>query len=534
MPEDLSRIRHTAAALDRQIADFDDLHVMADYRIHILDKTLTEVGVIGDDRDIKVNFTKGIGGVLTSTIPGDHPLRDFLCNNPDGEDAVMYAVVKWEGITRRWEGKITDADEVHEGGQDVIEITAEHVKRHLDNILLWAMPGLPMEVQVIDYLGVGYGRTTLKQAILANVVRLQASGYRITPNMFDRTSWPRLARNLHPFYVVPHDPRTDHSKFVAFTANMTPASKTISEVTKGTGLQPAVWLWLPGDPQPSDWDTLTKPTICIDIVDKSGPIGETGDIFTGLFTYLAGRIDAVGEQPFFRTDDKPPSAQYLVPGDFGQDPDDPYVVLRQGRYTALGDWRINHHFAGPRNLMVGGKSPDIVNAIVNAAITALLGWLAQLLGIPGLSALFQGIGDDRLFSWMLFRDAHRTAAGGVYGYAEGRASGMSKAWTPQAFQAGMGKLWDTRGKRSHQAELLVGQPYYPLVHIHEGDPVGFETPSGAIWRDYVEDLTFASSESTPRRWSVTLGEPEPEDPVVLAFRELGKIGTVVNWLNFGG
>ena len=97
----------------------------------------------------------------------------------------------------------------------------------------------------------------------------------------------------------------------------------------------------------------------------------------------------------------------------------------------------------------------------------------------------------------------------------------------------MGKLWDTRGKRSHEAELLVGRPYYPLVHFEEGDPIGFETPSGAIYRDYVEDLIFESSASTPRKWSTVIGQPEPEDPVVAAFRELGKIGTVVNWLNFG-
>lgn len=526
-------IRRVAAALERKVADFDHVHMMADYTIHVLDKNLTEVGIIGDDFTTKVNFPKGIGGVFTSTIPGDHPLRDFLCNNPDGEDAVIYIVVKWEGVTTRWEGKLTDADEIHVGGQDTIELVAEHVSRHLDNLLLWAMPGMPMEAQLIEYLGVGYARTTVKQAILSNVVRLQAAGYRITPNMFNRDTWARLARNLWPLYVVPHDPRTDRSKFIAFTANMTPASKTIADVTKGTGLQPVVWIWFPGDPQPSTWDTLTKPTICIDIVDKSGPTGETGDIFSGLFTYLAGRIDAVGEQPFFRTDNQPPSARYLVPGDFGQDPDDPYVVLRQGRYTALGDWKIKHHFAGPRDIMVGGKSPDIVNAIVGAAITALLGWLAQLLGIPGLAALFEGLGDDRLFSWMRFRESKRVAAGGDFGYKEGLGAGMSKAWTPQAFQSGMGKLWDTRGKRSHEAELIVGQPYYPLVHIHPGDPVGFETPTGSIWRDYVEDLIFESSAGTPRHWSVVLGEPEPEDPVVAAFRELGKIGTVVNWLNFG-
>lgn len=528
-----SNIRQQAAALDKKIGAFDQTHIMADYIIRVMDKTLTEVGVIGDDLEIKCNLPRKIGGVLTATIPGDHPLREFLCENPDGEDAVIYLIVEWEGVTTRWEGKLTDADEVHVDGRDTIELVAEHVSRHLDNLLLWAMPGLPMETQLIEYLGVGYARTTLKQAILANAVRLQAAGYRITPNLLNRNTWAKLARNLWPLYVVPHDPATDRSKFIAFTANMTPAAKTIEDVTKGTGLQPVVWIWFPGDPQPSTWDTLTKPTICIDIVDKSGPIGETGNVFEGLFTYLAGRIDSVGEQPFFRTDSKPPSAKYLVPGDFGQDPDDPYVVLRQGRYTALGDWKIKHHFAGPKSIMVGGKSPDIVNALVNAAITALLGWLSQLLGIPGLAALFQGLGDDRLFSWMRFQESKRTQAAGDFGYKEGLGAGMSKAWTPQAYQVGMGKLWDTRGKRSHEAELLVGRPYYPLVHIHPGDPIGFETPSGNIWRDYVEDLIFESSMSTPRKWSVVIGQPEPEDPVVLAFRELGKIGTVVNWLNFG-
>jgi len=534
MPDNPRRIREVAVNLEQQVAEFDRTHIMSDYVIHVLDKTMTEVGLIADDLDIKCNFPKGIGGTLQATIPGDHPLREFLCENPDGENAVIYLVVEWEGVTTRWEGKLTDADEMHVDGQDTIELTAEHVSRHLDNILLWAQPGLPMETQIIEYLGLGYARTTLKNAILANIVRLQGGGLTLLPSTMTRRGWPGLARNLWPLYVVPHDPATDRSKFIAFTANMTVASKTIEDVTKDTGLQPVVWIWFPGDPQPSTWDTLTRPTICIDIVDKSGPTGEVGDVFAGLFSFLAGRIDSVGETPFFRTDSKPPAARYTKPGDFGQDPDDPYVVLRQGQYTSLGDWKIKHHFAGPRHIMVGGKSPDVVNAFVNLAITSLLGWISQLLGIPSLAALFQGIGDDRLFSWMRFQDAKRTRAAGDFGYKEGLGAGMSKAWTPQAFQVGMGKLWETRGKRSHEAEMLVGQPYYPLVHVHPGDPIGFETPSGKIWRDYLDDLIFESSASTPRKWSVVVGQPEPEDPVVRAFRELGKIGTVVNWLNFGG
>ncbi|NKS29206.1 phage tail protein [Rhodococcus hoagii] len=498
--------------------------------VRVFDKFYNEEGVCGDYLDLEFSLVKNVAGGLDITLPGDTPLRDHLLHNPDGADATIPIVVDTPGM--RWPGKITTVRLVRfTDGTEVIEIEALHDLEHVAHISMWPAPFAPLEAQFPRHMIlVGPTETVIKTFLAKNLMRLQLPLWTIPDNIFDPSAWFDIGNAMFPIAVVPANPFTDTSKWCALSARMQMGDELFAQALKDAGLVLTAKLFLPErDPQPApQWFTLSKPTIVLDIVDKSGVTGPTGTFVDGLISYVAEFLDD-GVTPILHpviNPDEPYDPDYFQ-GLLGVKPGKPWAVWREGQYSGIGESEIAIHKPMASSVIVGGKSPDWVNAGISLAIRSLLSWLGLLIGVPGLDALYQGQLDDVFLAFQKFTDRARERRAGPYGYQESFQVGSGSAYTLDAILAGREGLYSTRGYVSHKVTVEDNAPYIFGLHMEVGDIVGFEL-GGSIYTDYISAATFRDDRKTRATWTLTIGDgSDDEDPIARAHRKLGDLLSIV-------
>nr|WP_296763795.1 phage tail protein [Rhodococcus sp. (in: high G+C Gram-positive bacteria)] len=470
-----------------------------------------------DYLDLEFDFKRNAAGALTIILPHDTPIRPHLFENKNGADATIPITVDTPGM--QWPGNVDTAKLIRDiDGQETIEVTAIHHWEYVNRIAMWPSPFAPLIAQFPRrMIQIGPTESVIKTYLQSNLLRLQLPLWRIPDlsQIFNPGAWFNLGNAHFPIAVVPVNPLLDDTKWTALSARMQMGGELFDQALKDAGLVLTAKLFIPGEhPQPAPgWFTLTRPTIVLDIEDKSGVTGPTGTLIDGVLGFFAELLDDGITEIFHPILD--PNDLGPIQTGLGFKKERPWVVWLQGQYSGIGESEMVVHKPIARDVIVGGKSPGWVNAGIELAIKSLLGLIGNFLMVPGLDALYQGQLSDVFLAFQRFTDAGRARRGGPYMYPEYVDTTSGQAYTIDALVAGRSAVWDTRGYVSHSVTVEDGAPYFfgspeSGGHFEIGDVVGFEI-NGRIFTDYVTQATFKDNRSTRATWTIVIGDGSDEE-----------------------
>lgn len=498
------------------------------------DKYLQEVGEEHNYTSLEFTLTKNSAGGLKMTIPRvDMVNYDHIFENPDGADATIPITVNTRAY--RWDGYITKASlNTDDNGVEMVDIEAIHCWQHIATTACWASPFAPILAQFPRHM-ITFGpiRTISALYLVCNLIRLQANFWSIPDKWLDAPDWVAVGNALWPICIVPVDVLTDTSPWRAASARFDMADQLLVPLQEDTGVMMTARFYLPEeDEQPApEWYFLDRPTVVIELVDKSGVVGPTGTLIDGFVRMLEEFVDDTTpvRYPAFNSSSEY-EAVYSTSGPLGTVRAFPWVWYLPGEFSGLGASEIALHKPLAQNVIVGGKSPGWVNAAIEIAMKNLLAWLGLLVGIPGLDSLYQGQLDDVFLAWMSYEDQGRTSRSGPFGFQEHVVTNSSKAFTLDGVMTGRKGLHDTRGYVAKKASVGDGAPYFVGKDFGLGDQIGFVIGNQAF-TDYVSELTFHDDRKTAARWEITVGDgSDEEDSVVKAWARMGQMAQAIKTL----
>ena len=483
----------------------------------------------------KLNDT-GEGNLV---IFGTNKLRDFIVDEL-GEWEDLHIRVR-TGV-KEWTGKAAEIlDESDEEGFEFISIKFLHEYEHVKKIICASNPLFPMEFQfpkIWAYAGPAvFGITA---TIFMNLLRRFALPWTFSDNLFDPATWlSNFNPENWPIVVVPKPFLTDTSMWSIIATRFGNAHDVFAPTLKDAGIQIKVYRWFPGMDQPApDHYTLTKPTLVIDVIDKSGYKGPSGTLLDGLahlVTEVADDLinEVVSETTFVE------SPEYSIGGFLGTTRENPWVVFknaqRSGGISGVQSWKMIRHKATASAIMTGGRSPDWVNSGIKLLMNAALGYLGALIGNPGLAlGVFDGMVEDVVLAFHRVPNPVRIEKMGARGPAYGEyweSSGGTGA-SLHALEAIRTGFYRTRAYTTFQIKCRAGAPYWPGAHFDTGDRIAGEIgKSGKLYVDHVYSLGFGWDRGADLDWDIAFGDNQVDDePGAILSRQVAMIKHVIQEL----
>lgn len=502
--------------------------------VRYYDKWLTEIGEEGRYLSLQFTHVKNSAGGLKMVCPPDMVHFDHFFRNPDGEDATIPITV--ETVGQRWDGFVTRAAEVvDDRGMKTIEIEAIHCWNHISTTVCYASPFAPLLAQwPRHWFLIGGVRTIIHLTLIANYLRRQgfwsANQWRGAPD------WAQVGSIAWPIAVGGINVLTDTSPFAGVSLRFDHADVAFAPLLKDTGIGLTAQFYLPdaGDEQPDpEWMYLDRPTVFVTTEDKSGVVGATGTLLDGISPFFEGFFG--DGTTAIRYPDLSASGDYelaYATTPFGNRRYFPWIWYVEGEYSGLGPSDISVHKPTATKVLVGGKSPGWVNALINVAIKNALAWLGLAIGVPGLDALYMGQLDDVFLAFAQYEDGGRTQRAGPFAFAEHFVTGSDKAFTIDGPMTGRQGLHDTRGYTSKRVSVHDNAPYIlgPNADFWINDQIGFQVGE-QLFVDYVTEATFTDDRQTPSRWEIVIGDgADEEDSVVKSWERMGQVAGAVKQL----
>ncbi|MDF3280929.1 hypothetical protein [Gordonia sp. N1V] len=517
-----------------QLADkrkADDLLAAPQFEIEMFSNVYGTVATIGDYISSTVTFKRN--GVPTATIVlrGDDPCIPWALKC---YTTVVPITITVNGM--RWSGRIDVATDDLVDGVPTVTLQCLGDWNWLNKILVWPNFALPIEVQIPkEAVYIGGAVTVIETMITEQIGRLQSGAWELVNNITNPSAWfATMMMNeglLTPCVVVPNHTNLineiweDTSKTVAVSGRMDTVATLVDQICKDNGILITVDLWMPGDEQPAPtWYTLTEPTICIRVRDKSGITGPTGTLVDGLIEDIPNLLEsAFGESilPFLNpTGEYAPDGVNIAPA-FGVDFTPPWSIYNcDNPRSGIKECHTNYHHPLAYTVIGGGRSPDWVNKLIDvlleAAISAIIaavaaasaGAAAAVSGIP--DTLLDGVFDNVILAFQLVENADRRKALGPYGYPEFYTSTGSTAYTLEEWFALEIAMWDTRGYVSGQIIAYDGVPYTLGKDYEVGDLVSWIRRS-RLFTDYVDEATVVDDRTNRVHTEVTIGDGSAQE-----------------------
>lgn len=494
------------------------------------------LGEISASFEEKLNDT-GEGQVK---LFGNHPLKDWLTAELNQQEDV-HITVDLPG--KRWSGKASTIQySSDDKGFTYLTLTFLHEYEHMKKVVCYSNPLLPPEFQYPKiYIWAGPSIFGIKTMLFLNLMRRFLPLWALPENLFDPQSWvDNLNPNNWPIVVMPGDFFGDTSPWTVMTTRFGNFHDVVAPTLDDGKLQLTVTRWLPGDPQPApNHMFLTKPTLLIDVVEKSGVSGPSGTVFDGLLKTLS-RIasDGVSEIISYTAQGTPP-AEYEMPGFFGTVNSYPWVSWRNGMRTGLTgiqsfEMTIHKCLAGA--VVTGGKSPQWVNAGIKLLLNGVLGYLGLLFGNPGLAlGIFDSQVEDVVLAFHRVANPFRQAQMGKNAYGEHWENDAGTGFSLSALQAIRVGMWNTRAYTSFKVTVINGAPYWVGRHFDLGDRVSAEIgDTGELYVDNVYTLKLEWSRTQDPTWEIGIGNGEAEEmPGSVLARQIEQVKAIVQSLTAG-
>ncbi|MGY4103408.1 Gp37-like protein [Nocardia sp. R16R-3T] len=439
---------------------------------------------------------------------------------------------------KRWSGKCALIQESEKAGElGRIELKFLHEFEHVKKIVCFANPLLPPEFQYPKmYAFAGPSAFGARTLLFLNLLRRFAPLWALPEDIFNPASWlENLDPNNWPIVVMPGSFLTDTSMWSVLATRFGNAHDVLAPTLADAGLHLTVRRWLPGDPQPAPGHMhLTKPTLLLDLIDKSGWRGLTGTLIDGLIHYVTAVADDLINEVATEIG-IPDAPEYLISGFLGTAPQRPWVAWRNARRTGLsgiGEWQATVHKALAGAIVTGGHSPDWVNTGLKLLANAILGYIGAIFGNPGLTlGILDSQVEDVVLAFHRVGNPIRFAQMGIRGPAYGEyweSSGGTGASLSalQAIRTGFDR---TKAYRSYKVSVQNGMPYWVGRHFDVGDRVAAEVGRNGRWYvDHVFALKYVIGRDTPAHWEISIGDDRAEDdPSAMLARHVAQLKSVI-------
>ena len=527
-----------------------------DIYVEVLDRTYKLQGYANDYTYLSVMWPRNDVETGRLVLKGDDPMVPVLraCSS-----TVVPIVITNGSGTLQWSGRVSDTDYALDG-QGNWTLTASLVgdTAYLTHILAWVNFTTPIEYQgpLREAVYVGNACSVVETIISENAFRLQA-GYWDMANTLssldpDWRAWfstllesdGNLADMLHaPVYVIHHKPSEDTSPFVFLTARFDPILHVVQGVIKDNGLDLEVRLWRPGDPQPDpDRTTLHIPCYVVTVTDRSGITGPTGRaLIDGIFKDLAElQQGAFGEAagPFIGTQAQQYAAEgiYIAP-ELGVNFTPPWaMIIADHPKTPLLSANVIDHHCLAHTTIIGGKSPQWLDDLINATLTWLIDSIEIFIGFTGIPTdLLSGLFTDTILAFELALNEDRRLSNGPYCYPEQMFPSADGApYNVQSLFDLLSAQWDTRGFSSAKISFLNGTSGLQINRdiFRSGMMIVALQNSGQAFMDYVERITLTDDRKSARaRVEVQVGDGKLHDNPMAIFqrrlKEMWKFLTAV-------
>jgi hypothetical protein len=556
---------HTAISAARKAADLEDREVAEEELVvTFYDKFYKPIAECGNYIELLCNFPRNDVGSGKITLP-----KYSNANTREIDPLAAAAVTCWNNTVPvtievghlLWSGRVKIAHDNFNGTDksDYIECELEGDYAWLMKIMAWPDYLLPLQVQFPPRgVAIGPAVSCLKWLLVTQAWRIQSGLWDLVNNLLslnlDWRTWfgtafengpgqnDLFAALRTPIYVVPTNAWEDTSPFISINWRMDKVGTIFKQQLIDLGLEVQVRLWRPGDPQPTDNDPLldlyplTVPTIVFDIKDYSGITGPTGTWVDGVLRDLVDLEGSVlGDvlSPFLNPNNEydPTYLGINIAPALGVNFVAPWVIFNADAPQSGIYGKISYHHPESWRVIVGGKSPQWMNDLINATMSYVLDMVMIVVGITGVpSNLFDGLFNDILLAFQLADNFERRVAVGPYGYPEVFVPTNDAAYNIDGIFALIREMWNTRGYPAGQVQFLNGRPYEIGRDIFTGQLASI-VRDGFMYTDYVENVTIRANRQTATEVLVQIGDGKQQQaPVVRIQRRLAAFEAAFNAL----
>ena len=501
--------------------DNQKFHQSSDTLIRVWDGNWSLLGTLSGDYKHEFTFLNNDAGSATVELPLDHWMADTLMDPQKWPTKSLYITFDKDGA--RWSGRLETMKVVVDyRGDQQLELYALHDYAKLRELLVWANPFLPAEVQFPKaWMLFGPSRWAVATTLFVNLLRKNNSLWMIPDDPMNVKQWFDLNMSNWSMAVKPVDFATDNSLTAVVYSRFKTFHECVSPILADAQLTIDCRRYLPGDPAPIEGKTLRYGCLVFEVKDQSGWNKQTsfiGDKKQGL-TRAVKRVKSDGMTEGLDTVPRVEFPQeYSSKVAAGSLPSAPWVVLEHGKYTGVEATEFEYSPPGPSQFVTGGSSMPGVNEAIKASIIGLGGVLGSLVGQSQLGsvadALLEPLYSDVFLAFMAYKHHDRIKEQGWDYPFEQWVDGSDQAYTLSALSTLRRAKYDTRERFAATVKMNNGSPYWVgpagFGDFFIGDRVAVHAlgmPDGQLYVEQVQELTYRSSDSE-KDWEISVGRPE--------------------------
>jgi hypothetical protein len=512
--------------------------------VKILDPTGAPLGTADDYISLEFELNVELP-TATLVLKGSDPWAPVCA---DCDNRVVTVLIYDNQGTKLFTGWVDDCDDLDQRGTETV--TAQ-IKGHAGwfasfcvypNFLLPVILQEPKEA-----IFIGPSCTNLKEMWAEQCLRyaVEVALIDLIEDILDPLAVLQdlVEGNELPVVVVPLDPATDSSPWLAMVARMEEEDTLQNPAIKGTGVLPTAVFWEAGDPQPCpQYFTLSSPCIVFDCQDYTNVTGLDAGYFTGLIGEVVALADSAlgeimqvigvqaGEQQQADPNATDPYGDGPLAVALGLLAQPAWVVFdADSPYSGIEQCKISSHHPQAWSLIAGGKSPQWVNQAIDLVLELAISELLAVLGASGIAPdILDGVFDDVVLAFEPFPDLARKAKLGKFARPNKLIAAGSAAFTPSTLVAGAQGLWDTRGYRTAELTITDQRQY------RWGRDYGIYTPvsvirRGVLYTDYVYKGTFKDDRTSRASLVASVGDGKGQEmPLARAMRFIGDSQKALN------
>ncbi|MBO0885154.1 MAG: hypothetical protein J2P17_33450, partial [Mycobacterium sp.] len=284
---------------------------------------------------------------------------------------------------------------------------------------------------------------------------------------------------------------------------------------------------LPGEPQPEGllWD-LQVATLCFNLRNYLGVTGPTGTEADGAVEDLAdleGSLLGNDLQPFLNPNNEyvPPGSDIVIAPALGVNYVPPWVVFNADiDDSGIVSMDIAHHHPVCWSVILGGKSPQWLNQMLNATCEYMIDILAMSIGVTGVSnTILDGIVDNAFLAFELFEWFDRRVQLGPYGFPE-RFFPTQSTYDVDTIMAAISAGWDTSGYPAAQFTFYNGMPWRLFKDVFPGAQAAL-IRRNVLYADYMDEIKVTDNAVVRGKVDVQVGDGRREEaPMTLIQRKI--------------
>jgi hypothetical protein len=450
------------------------------WRVTIYDKMWKQIGIVGKFIECSGIDPRNNLANCTLKVMGDDPSIPVLLNC---QNTMVGVTVETEGL--RFAFYVDTFELEFKQGEWIGTANLLGIWDILNYLLVWPDWFMPIQAQFpLSYaICLGPLCSVIEALILEQALRIQLGLNEFINNALsldpDIAAWFGSllisGGNLYdmlncPIVVALTNPLTDASLLVMRTVRMETCGSVIKDMVRATGIDVRVDLWLPGDPQPANvWTTLIQPTYVITVVDRSQITGPTHTVLDSIIKTVvdvAGSILGNEVAPLiegFQEVKGLPQGFYIAPA-LGVNWVPPWVLLiapEPGQRGSVDTCKIVAHTPKGWQHIIGGRSPQWLNDLINIFFEWIVDAISILIGISGVpNDLLAGFLNNAFLAFQLWESFSRRSAVGPYHPAiEVFHATASAPYNIETIFDFINAFWDARGWVCVQATIRNGVNY---------------------------------------------------------------------------